>query len=154
MLENNKIENKKNFKKNIESEKSFIVNLGVVLNSKGEVLIIKRKKPEITKSGKEFVWAFPGGRQEEGETREERVAKEVLLETGYTVIPQSQLHLRVHPDNNVMIVYHHCKLDEGKPQVEIEEKDEVEEIKWVKPEELYKYFTTDIDPEVKKFLKI
>jgi isopentenyldiphosphate isomerase len=53
-----------------------------------------------------------------------------------------------------MIVYHHCKLDEGKPQVEIEEKDEVEEIKWVKPEELYKYFTTDIDPEVKKFLKI
>jgi len=148
-------ENKENVKKEeSKKEESFIVNLGVVLNNKGEVLIIKRRKPEITKSGKEFVWAFPGGKQEEGESRQERVEKEVFLETGYKVIPIRELHLRIHPDSNIIVVYHYCLVDEKKEPVEIEEKDEVEEVKWVKPEELYQYFTTDIDPEVRKFLKI
>jgi len=129
------------------------INLGVVINKKGEVLIVKRKKKEITKSGKEFLWAFPGGRQEEGETREERVVKEVLLETGYKVKPIKQIHIRIHPDTLKMIAYFLCELEDEK-QEEIVEKDEIEEVKWVKPEELKNYFTTDIDPEVKKVLGI
>jgi ADP-ribose pyrophosphatase YjhB (NUDIX family) len=149
LLKYNKME-----QKNIEKEKKpDFINLGVVLNKKGEVLIIKRKKKEITSSGKEFVWAFPGGRQEEGETREERVVKEVLLETGYKVKPLRQIHLRIHPDTLKMMAYFLCEL-EDENQGEIVEIDEVEEVKWVKPEELKNYFTTDIDPEVKKVLGI
>jgi 8-oxo-dGTP diphosphatase len=129
------------------------INLGIVLNKKGEVLIIKRRKKEITSKGKEFVWAFPGGKQEAGETREERVVKEVLLETGYNVKPIRQIHLRIHPDTLKMIAYFLCEL-ENENQNEIVEKEEIEEVKWVKPEELKNYFTTDIDPEVKKILGI
>jgi mutator protein MutT len=135
-------------------EEKSIVNLGVVLNKKGEVLIIKRRKIEKTKSSQQLVWAFPGGKQEKGETREERVIKEVLLETGYKVKPIKQIHLRVHPDTYVLIVYHLCELENEEPVAEIQEKDEVEEVRWVKPEELKNYFTTDIDPEVKKVLGI
>jgi 8-oxo-dGTP pyrophosphatase MutT (NUDIX family) len=143
--------------KNINSEKErkpeFIV-LGIVLNKKGEVMIVKRKKKETTLTGKELIWAFPGGRQEEKETREDRIIKEVLAETGYKVRPVQQIHLRVHPDVFKMIAYFLCELEEEEPVQEIEEKDEIEEVRWVKPEELKNYFTTDIDPEVKKVLGI
>ena len=138
----------------VRKEKSQMVILGIVLNKKGEVLIIKRKNPEITRNSKEFIWAFPGGRQEEDENREDRVIAEVLAETGYKVRPLRQIHLRVHPDTLTMVAYFLCELEKDEPVQDIEEKDEVEEIRWVKPEELKNYFTTNIDPEVKKVLKI
>jgi 8-oxo-dGTP pyrophosphatase MutT (NUDIX family) len=136
-----------------EKKPEFIV-LGIVLNKRAEVLIVKRKQKETTLTGKELVWVFPGGRQEESETREERVMKEVLAETGYKVKPMQQIHLRVHPDVLKMMVYFLCELEKEEPIQEIEEKEEIEEVRWVKPEELKNYFTTDIDPEVKKFLGI
>lgn len=130
------------------------INVGVILNKKGEVLIIKRKNPEVTKNNKIFIWSFPGGKQEAGESREERVVKEVLLETGYKVKPLKQISLRIHPDTYKIIAYFLCELEKEEPVQEISEKDEVEEIKWVRPEELKNYFTTDINPDVKKVLGI
>lgn len=137
-----------------EKEKNVFINIGIVLNKNGDVLIIKRKNPEITKSGKKLVWVFPGGKQEENETRQESVEKEVLVETGYKVRAERELHLRIHPDANLMMAYHYCVLESETPVQPIEEIDEVEEVKWVKPQELAQYFSTDIDPEVKKILKI
>jgi ADP-ribose pyrophosphatase YjhB (NUDIX family) len=143
--------------KNINSKKEkkpeFIV-LGIVLNKNGEVMIVKRKKKETTLTGKELVWVFPGGKQEKEETREERVVKEILDETGYKVKPIKQISLRVHPDVFKMVAYFLCQLEEEEPVCEILEKEEIEEVKWVKPEELKQYFTTDIDLEVQKILGI
>lgn len=135
-----------------KKEKIFI-NVGIVLNKNGEVLIVKRKKPEITESGKILLWTFPSGKQEKGQSREECIEKEVLEETGYKVKAIRQLNLRVHPDITLMVAYHLCELIDENPG-DIIEKDEIEEVKWVKPEELKNYFTTDIDPEVRKFLNI
>jgi 8-oxo-dGTP diphosphatase len=143
--------------KNINSKKEkkpeFIV-LGIVLNKNGEVMIVKRKKKETTLTGKELVWVFPGGKQEKEETREERVVKEILDETGYKVKPIKQISLRVHPDVFKMVAYFLCQLEEEEPVCEILEKEEIEEVRWVKPEELKQYFTTDIDLEVQKILGI
>lgn len=137
-----------------KERKNIFINIGIVINKNGEVLIIKRKNPEKTKTDKILTWVFPGGKQEEGETRQQSVEKEVLVETGYKVRAIREIHLRVHPDSALMMAYHLCELENEEPVQPIEETDEVEEVKWVKPEELNKYFTTDIDPEVKKFLKI
>ncbi len=93
-------------------ETNFVVNLGIVFNKEGKVLVIKRKKSEITKTSKEFIWTFSDGRQEKERFKNEE------------------------------------------PIAKIKEVDEIEEIKWVKPEELKNYFTTNIDPEVKKILGI
>ncbi len=131
-----------------------VVNLGVVINNKGEVLIIKRKIPEKGKTGKILTWAFPGGRQDKDETREQAVEREVLLETGYKVKAVKQINLRIHPDTGVLLIYHLCELLEENQIQQPEENHEIEEIKWVKPEELKNYFTTDIDPQVKKLLGI
>jgi len=138
----------------IKKEKPEFIVLGIVLNKKGEVMIVEKKRRETTLTGKELIWVFPGGKQEEGETREERVIKEVLVETGYKVKPIQQIHLRVHPDVFKMMAYFLCELEKEEPIQEIEEKDEIKEVRWVKPEELKNYFNTDIDPEVKKILGI
>jgi mutator protein MutT len=131
-----------------------VINLGIVINNKGEVLIIKRKVPEKGKSGKILVWAFPGGKQESGETRESAVEREVLMETGYKVKTVKQINIRIHPDTGALVVYHLCELLEENQIQPPSEPHEIEEIKWIKKEEIKNYFTTDIDPQVQKLLGI
>jgi mutator protein MutT len=135
-------------------EQTDFIVLGVVLNKEGRVMIVKRKKKEITLTKKELIWVFPGGKLEKGETREERVVKEVLDETGYKVKPLKLIHLRIHPETLKIIAYFLCELEEENPIQEIKEKEEIEEVRWVNPEELKNYFNTEIDSEVKKILKI
>jgi len=135
-------------------EQTDFIVLGVVLNKEGKVMIVKRKKKEITLTKKELIWVFPGGKLEKGETREERVVKEVLDETGYKVKPLKLIHLRIHPETLKIIAYFLCELEEENPIQEIKEKEEIEEVRWVNPEELKNYFNTEIDSEVKKILKI
>ena len=131
-----------------------VINLGIVINNKGEVLIIKRKVPEKGKSGKILIWAFPGGKQEQGETRESAVEREVLMETGYKVKAVKQINMRIHPDTGALVVYHLCELLEENQIQPPSEPHEIEEIKWIKKEEIKNYFTTDIDPQVQKLLGI
>jgi 8-oxo-dGTP diphosphatase len=135
-------------------EQTDFIVLGVVLNKEGKVMIVKRKKKEITLTKKELIWVFPGGKLEKSETREERVVKEVLDETGYKVKPLKLIHLRIHPETLKIIAYFLCELEEENPIQEIKEKEEIEEVRWVNPEELKNYFNTEIDSEVKKILKI
>jgi mutator protein MutT len=131
-----------------------VINLGIVINNKGEVLVIKRKVPEKGKSGKILAWAFPGGKQEQGETRESAVEREVLMETGYKVKAVKQINMRIHPDTGALVIYHLCELLEGNQIQPPSEPHEIEEIKWIKKEEIKNYFTTDIDPQVQKLLGI
>jgi ADP-ribose pyrophosphatase YjhB (NUDIX family) len=136
-----------------EESKKFI-NLGVVLNNKGEVLVIRRVKKEEGEGGSTLEWAFPGGRQRYEEKREDCVKREVCDETGYDVEPIKEISLRVHPQILIMIAYYLCKLKSPDQICEPKEPHEVAEIKWVKKEELQKLFTTDLDPKVAKELGI
>lgn len=139
--------------KQMEIQKNFI-NLGIVLNNNGEVLMIKRKKPETGKDGKVLLWAFPGGRQEEDEDRKNSVKREILAETGYDVEIVKQISLRFHPDLPVIVVYHLCKLVSPNQIKPPSETWEIEEIKWVKPEEVKSLITTSLDETVAKELRI
>ncbi|KKS19177.1 MAG: NUDIX hydrolase [Parcubacteria group bacterium GW2011_GWC1_41_7] len=129
------------------------INLAVVLNDAGEVLLIKRRKPETGNDGSVLTWAFPGGKQR-SEDREACAARETLEETGYKVKPIKQISLRIHPHFNKVLCYFLCVL-ENKDQVQQpSEPDEIEEIKWVMPEDLKNYFTTNFDPLVARELGI
>ena len=99
-----------------EEAKDFI-NLGIVLNGKEEVLMIRRRKKEAGSDGAILEWAFPGGKQRYKESREKCVKREVLDETGYDVEAKRQISLRMHPEIPVFIVYHLCKLNSEKPDV-------------------------------------
>jgi len=136
-----------------EKESQTFINLGIVLNPKGEVLLIKRKKPEKGAKGAVLTWAFPGGKQKYKESRKEGVEREVLAETGYEVKAIKEISLRYHPEFPVVIVYHLCRAENSKP-AKTSEPWEVEEICWVKPEKIRELITSNLDEKVAKELKI
>ncbi|MGC8981706.1 MAG: NUDIX hydrolase [Minisyncoccia bacterium] len=130
------------------------VLVGIVKNSDGKVLIVKRKKIEKSEDGALLTWVFPGGRQKIGETREEALEREILEETGYKVKAIRQISIRIHPQFLKIICYYLCELENEEQIQNPQEDEEIEEIKWVYPNELKNYFTTDIDPNVMKELGI
>ncbi|WP_440085517.1 NUDIX hydrolase [Streptosporangium sp. LJ11] len=54
----------------------------IILDGSGRMLLIRRGRPPG-----EGLWSIPGGRVEPGESDPEAVAREVLEETGLTVVP-------------------------------------------------------------------
>ncbi len=137
----------------VKESKNFI-NLGIVLNDKGEVLVVKRTIEEKVKGDKILKWAFPGGRQRSNESRSECVIREILVETGYKVKAVKELSLRVHPDLPILAAYHLCQLEESRPIQKPSEPEEIAEVVWVNPTELKNLFTTSLDPKVAQELKI
>ena len=135
-----------------KSEAEDFLNLGVVRNDSGEVLLIRRVEQEKGKDKSVLTWAFPGGKQRLNESRSECITREILDETGYKVESVKEISLRFHPQFPVFIVYHLCKLVSPKPVAEPIEPHEIAEIRWVKLKELLKLFTTDFNPEVKREL--
>ena len=137
----------------LEEAEDFI-NLGIVLNEKGEVLMIRRVKAETGKDDSVLSWAFPAGKQRLKETREECVQREILAETGYAVESIRQIDLSLHPQFPIMIVYHLCKLSSSEPVASPQEAHEVAEIRWVKLGEIRNLITTALNPKVAKELGI
>ncbi len=145
-----------NHSNDIGEEVEDFINLGVVRNEKGEVLIVKREEEEKSeKDNSILIWSFPGGKQRLNESREECVKRKVSERTGYDVASIKQISLRMHLQFPVMIAYHLCRLVSPKPTIaKPAESYKIAEIRWVKPEEIRKLFTTDLDPGVAKELKI
>ena len=133
---------------NEELEIEDFINLGVILNDKDEVLMIRRVEEEVGRDGSVLTWAFPGGKQRFNESRSECVKREVLVETGYDIYSIREISLRYHPQFPVGIVYHFCRLVSQKPIAEPNEPHEIAEIRWVKSQEIRGLITTDLDPKV------
>jgi mutator protein MutT len=132
-------------------EADDFLNLGIIINSKKEVLMIRRAKPEKGEGGSVLKWAFPGGKQRLSESREEGVAREVLAETGYEVESLQQLDLQLHPQIMVTIVYHLCSLKSPEPIANPCEEHEVAEIRWVPVQEVKKIITTSLNSKVDQY---
>ena len=133
-------------------EAKDFINLGVVVNDKDEVLMIRRTKKEPGKEGSVLEWAFPGGKQILNESRKECVEREILDETGYNIESVREISLRVHPQILVFIVYHFCRLKSEKPIDKPKEQHEIAEIKLVKKQEIKNLITTHLDEKVSQEL--
>ena len=133
---------------NMPEEAKDFINLGIVVNSKNEVLMIRRIEKETGKNGAVLEWAFPGGKQILNENRKECVEREILDETGYDVESIKEISLRVHPQILVIVVYHFCRLKSEKQIAKPKEPHEIAEIKWVKKQDIKKLITTDLDEKV------
>jgi mutator protein MutT len=140
-------------KNNEKTPKNEVV-LGVIKNSVNKVLIVSRAWPEKSLDGSAMLtWAFPGGEIDEGETQEEALIREVRSETGFKVKVLDKISERIHPQFNVKIHYFSCEIIPGSMRP-ISDVHEIESTKWVDVSELRNYFTSDLDPNVAKFLKI
>jgi len=138
---------------NKEESENFI-NLGVILNNKEKILMIRRKNKEQGRDEAVLEWAFPGGKQRFSESRKECVEREVLDETGYQIEEVKEISSRVHPQFLVFIVYHLCRLKSAKPVAQPKEHHEIAEIKWIRKEDIRSLITSDLDKQVARQLGI
>ncbi|MCL4358334.1 hypothetical protein M1525_00755, partial [Patescibacteria group bacterium] len=85
-------------------------------------------------------------------TRLVSAIKLIIIDIGLKIKAVKQISLRIHPQFTKIICYFICNLEKSNQIQKPQETDEIEKIKWVKPEELRSYFTTDLDPNVAKKL--
>jgi len=135
-------------------KKLIHVFTGVVKDDEGKILFVNRKEEELPNAdGK---WEIPGGKVDFGEKPEESLEREIFEETGYKVnafklLPKTWTSRWQYPDfeQHTVIMCFECKLL-SKDQV-IQDDHHVNEIRWIKKEELENY---DCLPGVKEFVNL
>lgn len=119
----------------------IIVACGV-LKRDGRYLITQRNSGE---------WEFPGGKIEFGETPEECLVRELAEEIGITVSVDDVFAVSsaMQGDKHILLLAFHCVIVEGDVQHL-----EVEDHRWVLPEELTEYEMSLADlPLVEKLIQ-
>lgn len=129
------------------------VLLGIVRDPKGRVLIIKRTTPENADRGQRLTWIFPGGETTEEADPQVELPKEILAKGGCVVEVVKKISERDYPKPFVHLEYYECKISRPASAV-VESTHKVEQIKWLDPANLKKFFTTDIDPKVAQYLGV
>ena len=127
----------------------FLVNvLGIVYNTKtGKILIGKRERDPFVKN---ISWSFPGGRPSYKKSLEDSLKEEIQKKTGLDVkIKQLVFARKPKEKKEFLLIYYLCEKSGGKEKVG----EKFSEIKWIKPSEIRKYFTTSIDSRLLKILK-
>jgi mutator protein MutT len=105
------------------------VTAGIIRRA-GKILISRR--PEgVHLAG---LWEFPGGKQEQGESLEACLVREIQEELGVTVVPGRHLLTEEHEYKNKRVTLHFftCSLADGETPVALEG----QELTWVSPDAL------------------
>jgi len=127
----------------------FLVNaLGIIHNSKTKRILIGRREndPHITK----LTWCFPGGRPGYKVDLEDYLKKEIEKKTGLAVHIKKVIFAKTYPEKREFLsIYYLCEYVRGKAIA----REKFVEVKWIKPTEVRKYFTTSIHPKILEFLK-
>jgi len=124
--------------------------LSIIVNKKGEILIGSRKEKD--KWVENLTWVFPGGKLESLDFEDE-VRRITKKETGLDIKLKQLITSRIHPDSGfkdiqIVALYFYCTTDLDSTK----SGGSLENIKWVKPLDVFKYFTTSTCDEVVKFL--
>lgn len=126
----------------------FLVNLlAVVYDPQTKMILIGRREndPFI----KELSWSFPGGRPAYNEDLEVYLKEQIKIKTNLEVEIKNVFFAKTYPEKREFLtIYYFC---EGFGEIKAGEK--FVEVKWVKPTDVQKYFTTSLHPKVLEFLK-
>ena len=126
----------------------FLVNVvGIIFDPKTrKILIGKRENDPYVK---ELTWCFPGGRPNYNEELEEALKRQIKRKTGLNVESLGAVFAKIYPEKpEFLTIYYLCEVIEGKEKAA----EKLVEIKWVKPEEVERYFTTSFHPKLKEYI--
>ena len=124
-----------------------VIVLGIVYDPLTKKILIGRRVKDL--HIKELTWAFPGGKPEYGEDLEEAVKREVKEETNLNVESLGTVFAKTYPEKmELLSIYYLCEVKDGKEKAG----DDFIELKWVKPAELEKYFTTSFHRRLKEYI--
>ncbi len=106
-----------------------LIGIGIIFNADGEVLIDQR----LNKGTLGGMWEFPGGKQEQNESIEITIAREIREELGIEVKVGEKLIALDHQYSNKKLhfVVHLCQWVSGEPQPLCSQK-----LLWVRPQDL------------------
>ena len=109
-----------------------VIGVGVVINAAGEVLIDQRLEEGLLGG----MWEFPGGKQEQGETIETCIARELKEELGIAVTVGDELITVDHAYSHkkLRFVVHLCTWVSREPQPLASQ-----QVRWVRPDDLGNY---------------
>jgi ADP-ribose pyrophosphatase YjhB (NUDIX family) len=129
----------------------FLVNvLGIIYDPKTKkILIGRREKDEYLP---QISWCFPGGRPNYKHSLPISLMMETKKKTNSDINVLDFVFARTLPEKPEFLeIYYYSEVTEesGKPKA----MEKFKEIKWIKPTEVEKYFTTSIDPMVMGFLE-
>ena len=127
------------------------VAAAIIKNSKCQVLIVRRLQEEKGVGSATLSWTFPGGEVEEKEAPEDAVKRNVLDQLNVVVEILHLITERKHPEFPAYIYYYECKLESAETSLKLNTA-EISDFKWVKPEEIKNYLTSDFDPTVKEYV--
>ncbi len=127
----------------------FLVNvLGIVYNPKTKKILIGRRKNDLYI--KKLTWCFPGGRPAYKKDLEFYLKEQIKLKTGLKVKVKQIIFAKTYPEKREFLAVYYC-CQTGSSRAKAGEK--FIEVKWIKPGEVKKYFTTSLHHQLYKFLK-
>ena len=124
-----------------------IVGTAIITDNSGRVLIGQRPEGKALAG----LWEFPGGKQEEGETVEQCIIREIKEELDVTCVVGEFLTetTKVYPHGEFRLMFYRAALADGQePKALVHQ-----QLKWVKPEDLGKYEFPPADLEIINFLQ-
>jgi ADP-ribose pyrophosphatase YjhB (NUDIX family) len=128
----------------------FLVNvLGIVFDPVKKKILIGNGDKDIFIP--ELTWRFPGGKPTYKHSLGMCLKMEIKRNSNLDVDILDFVFARTLPEKpEVLDVYYFCVVDEGSDKPKAMES--FKELKWIKPTEVEKYFTTSVDPVVMGFL--
>ena len=124
-----------------------VIVLGIIFDPKRKKILIGKRKKDLYLS--KLTWAFPGGRLKYNEDIEKALKERIKEKTSLKVENLGSVFTKIYPEKKEFLsIYFLCEVMGGKEKAG---KDFVE-LKWVKPEEVEKYFTTSFHPHLKEYI--
>jgi mutator protein MutT len=135
----------------MKPERQIIIVLGIIFNSRNQILIHQRFDPQIPDA--HLKWDIPGGKNESGETLEQTLLREVKEETSLDVVIEEPFGKTVsklweHEEywQHTLLHCFRCRYISGKPS---SSETKVQNLRWIELSEIPKY---DFLPTTKEFL--
>jgi len=131
----------------MEQNQFEIVLLGIVYDTEKKKVLIGRREndPEI----ENLTWCFPGGQLSKDKELEKTLKEKIKEKTGLKIENLGAVFAKTYPEKKELVaIYYLCEAVGGKEKAG----DDFKELKWVKPEELEKYFTTSFHPQLREYI--
>lgn len=119
----------------------MIVVSAAIIHRDDKILITQRLEGKHM----EFLWEFPGGKVEEGESPEECIVREIMEELGIKIEVMNIFDVVYHKydDKAILLLVYDCEYISGEPKAI-----ECNAFNWIKIDEINSYKFTYADEKV------
>ena len=127
----------------------FLVNvLGIVYNPQTRQILIGKRENDLYI--KELSWVFPGGRPTYEGDLEDNLKAIIKDKTGLDADVKEVVFAKTYPEKREFLSVYFCCISSGQ---ETKTGKDFTELRWVKPTEVQKHFTTSLHPKLLEYLK-